>query len=891
MRIFFVCFLLISMMSIYSEGVMPEGEGTIESPFLIETLDNLRYISENSEMWGGYRYLQTADIDASPTQNWNSGLGFIPLGEAHIVDVWDGPSDSHQEIYSTPFNSHYDGGDYSISNLYINDSNYSYFIGFVAYQTNGSLKNINLINVDITGCYYVGGLVAGTKDYVTNCSVTGSVNGETRCGGIAGSSDQAIIVNSQFTGTVTASWSVASLLVSECENTEIRNCDVAGSVTASYSAFGLVGFIDSDVSIEDCSVDADISVTNMSSGIFDVNHNGYGLLNSNYINVKNTFYNYNSSLNNSSQKLFGKLTDTEFQQWIANGKTFDPQDYFQISNDKYVISSEEEFMNLRFFYNRNDLEFTLSNNLAFPTELSSVIPMFNSHFDGNGHTLSGLTIYSNKNNIGLFGILEINGVIENLFIDEFDISGNDRVACLVGFSKGKVLDCEVDGIVDGENSCGLIVGYSVFESEVADCTSYGEITGNDHIGGIVGESMLSSQYSINACTSYATIVGHDAIGGIIGRYGYCNDCLFDGNITGNDYVGGIIGKSFGMYSDSQVTNSESHGVIIGDDGVGGIAGISEITDCFSDATITGNENVGGLLGKTSVAQSSYFTGTVTGVTNVGGIAGTILTSASSEISRSFSLGVVKGYENVGGVVGFVDRGSSSYRSFIENCYSKGIISSYSGSSDSYENIGGIVGNADNAYISNCYTTSMIDLSGSNVGGFSGLVADNISTHDSFWSSELAGQENSASGTNVTTTQLQTQATFTDAGWDFDSIWYLSADQNDGYPLLRDVFYTENVDDEMSQDVEIATCMKSAYPNPFNPETTIEFYVNKNDTASLTIYNLKGQVVKQYPSFIPGEHKVVWNGKNNENKQVSSGLYLYRLEGTYTSITKKMVLMK
>ena len=93
-----------------------------------------------------------------------------------------------------------------------------------------------------------------------------------------------------------------------------------------------------------------------------------------------------------------------------------------------------------------------------------------------------------------------------------------------------------------------------------------------------------------------------------------------------------------------------------------------------------------------------------------------------------------------------------------------------------------------------------------------------------------------------------------------------------------------------------------FPNPFNPSgagrspsTTISFNLTTENTENteLVIYNLKGQKVKTLVDEIlpAGEYSVTWNGTNNNNQLVSSGIYLYKLQmGTYSS-TKKMILLK
>ncbi len=86
-----------------------------------------------------------------------------------------------------------------------------------------------------------------------------------------------------------------------------------------------------------------------------------------------------------------------------------------------------------------------------------------------------------------------------------------------------------------------------------------------------------------------------------------------------------------------------------------------------------------------------------------------------------------------------------------------------------------------------------------------------------------------------------------------------------------------------------------YPNPFNPSTTISFALNAEDTENteLVIYNLKGQKVKTLinEKLEAGNHQVTWDGKDENSKPVSSGIYFYKMKcGDYTSV-RKMILLK
>jgi hypothetical protein len=86
-----------------------------------------------------------------------------------------------------------------------------------------------------------------------------------------------------------------------------------------------------------------------------------------------------------------------------------------------------------------------------------------------------------------------------------------------------------------------------------------------------------------------------------------------------------------------------------------------------------------------------------------------------------------------------------------------------------------------------------------------------------------------------------------------------------------------------------------YPNPFNPTTTIRFSVAQSpSTVKIVVYNLKGQKVKTLiDTELPaGEHTIVWNGKDDQDKAVSSGMYFVDMDsnGRFTSV-KKVILLK
>jgi hypothetical protein len=94
--------------------------------------------------------------------------------------------------------------------------------------------------------------------------------------------------------------------------------------------------------------------------------------------------------------------------------------------------------------------------------------------------------------------------------------------------------------------------------------------------------------------------------------------------------------------------------------------------------------------------------------------------------------------------------------------------------------------------------------------------------------------------------------------------------------------------------EIQTCLQGNYPNPFNPITSISFSISKSNFVSINIYNLKGQFVTSLvnENLERGHHSVTWDGKDNSEKLVSSGIYLYKLNvNGKTESMKKCLLLK
>jgi Right handed beta helix region/FlgD Ig-like domain len=129
-------------------------------------------------------------------------------------------------------------------------------------------------------------------------------------------------------------------------------------------------------------------------------------------------------------------------------------------------------------------------------------------------------------------------------------------------------------------------------------------------------------------------------------------------------------------------------------------------------------------------------------------------------------------------------------------------------------------------------------------------------------------------------------------WNGNVILDLSPDEYYGDAPDMGAFEWEGTPIE-NEELVIRNYGLTNFPNPFNPETKISFSIPEDSKVELSIYNMKGQKVKQLVSdqLTAGEHSIVWKGEDNSSKPVSSGIYFYKLKSGNFEKTKKMLLIK
>ncbi|MDD3284977.1 MAG: T9SS type A sorting domain-containing protein [Patescibacteria group bacterium] len=117
--------------------------------------------------------------------------------------------------------------------------------------------------------------------------------------------------------------------------------------------------------------------------------------------------------------------------------------------------------------------------------------------------------------------------------------------------------------------------------------------------------------------------------------------------------------------------------------------------------------------------------------------------------------------------------------------------------------------------------------------------------------------------------------------------------NNQYIRSNTLFVVVQESSDIEDNVQIPVLQVQNYPNPFNESTTIRYSLKSDEIVHIGIYNIKGQLVRTLvdTSQKSGEYKISWNSKNNNDEDVTAGIYFYKIScGKYSS-TKKMILMK
>lgn len=722
------------------------GSGTVNDPYQIANLTDLRYLSEHSSHWSNY-FKQTADIDATATNTWNVGnhdynagtpdvaMGFSPIGNG-----------------TTNFSGKYDGQSHTISNLYINRPKLDYIglFGYITYD----IRNLGLINLSYVGFQYVGGLAGfANSGTITNTYTKGTIvvdaigNSSSVFGGLVGLTRvTCTISNSYSEANVSGTKNCAGGLVGINWGT-ITKCYATGNVSGEGGTRG--GLVGENGGVPNGGIIRDSYATGNVYGSTTigeyfgglVGRNNNGTINNSYSTGNVTGYNYVGGLNGGN--LYGATITNCFwnTQVIAtsNGGT---------GKTTAQLKTQATFTGWDFTTDPVwDMAANKNNGYPYLAWQNPSVLSGGSGSLSNPYkiaTLADLRFLSENTSYWAAG---------KYFIQTADI---DATATNTWNSNGSG-------------------GYYGFSPIGTGTISFkGDYDGQGHT--------ISNLYINRVTTEYIGLFGVIVNSSV----GISNLGLINVNITGQYCVGGMIGYgSMGTFSNLNTTGTVvSNQVGNTNAWAGGLIGLTGFytttSSCYSGASVTVN-GIGqtvmaaGLIGRNDgTINKCYATGNVSGN---GSYRGGLVGDNHGSISQSFATGNVNGSitagEYFGGLVGI------SQLANISNCYATGNVTGYS-------KVGGLVGTfnvtSGSFGITNSYATGAVTCTNLYRGGFIGQNSYGYVTN-CFWDTQTTGELSSSyGGTGKTTVQMKNQTTFTN--WDFSTtpVWKINSNNN-GYPYL------------------------------------------------------------------------------------------------------------
>ena len=397
-------------------------------------------------------YVLMADIDLGVAP-WNEGEGWVPIGDD--LNPFTGSLTNPDGYVIRGLTANY--------NMYSND-----MVGlFSLVGTDGRVSGLLLENVRVGGGR-VGVVIGGNQGIVENCVVTGITFGNMSNGGVV-SGNVGIVRNNTALLQHVGSY--------------------AGSNVGRVVAFNTGTLVD--------------------------NRAWSGMIVTNQSFLKNP-------LDNEADGLDGADMSTEEAYELLNDKGMRIPKYMQEGSEEYpyLIYTAEDLDDIRNGLDKHyvlmadiDLEDFIEDKWGDEgwVPIGEMLTGFTGSLDGNGFVIRGLRIdRSNRDNVGLFGVVGIGSRVKGILLENVNIVGQDAVGAVVGWLYGTVENCVVTGTVSGYNGVGGVVGISngTTTNNVAllESVSGVEIVGRV-VGGIVSGRVGGVSHTDNRAWSGMTVNG------------------------------------------------------------------------------------------------------------------------------------------------------------------------------------------------------------------------------------------------------------------------------------------------------------------------------------------------------------------------------------------------
>ena len=248
------------------------------------------------------------------------------------------------------------------------------------------------------------------------------------------------------------------------------------------------------------------------------------------------------------------------------------------SNGSYTVYNADGLLNVAELVNggKTDINITLDKNIDLTgkdwTPIgTSFDNSYTGTFDGGGHTITGLTITTKDQFVGLFGYLNRAGTVKNVVMEGIQITsnhGSSQAGGVVGYSWGTIENCSVSGSVSGTDCVGGVVGSQKAGSIIGCCTS-ATVKGTHYVGGVAGEKWgtMTACYATGNVTLEIASQKNNFGGGVVGLNGGSRvlACYATGNVTstgsstGNVHIGGLFGDSYTTVTACYWKNNQERG--------------------------------------------------------------------------------------------------------------------------------------------------------------------------------------------------------------------------------------------------------------------------------------------------------------------------------------------
>ena len=249
-------------------------------------------------------------------------------------------------------------------------------------------------------------------------------------------------------------------------------------------------------------------------------------------------------------------------------------------NGSYTVTSADGLMNVAELVNggKTDINITLDKNIDLTGKDWTPIGTnfdnsYTGTFDGGGHTITGLTITTKDQFVGLFGYLNRAGTVKNVVMEGIQITSNHvlmsgNTGGVVGYSWGTIENCSVSGSVSGTNCVGGVVG-SQKAGSIIGCSSSAIVKGTRYVGGVAGEKWgtMTACYATGNVTLEINSPQDLSGGGVVGLNGGSTvlACYATGNVnskgsnTGNVHIGGLFGDNYTVVTACYWKNNQEQG--------------------------------------------------------------------------------------------------------------------------------------------------------------------------------------------------------------------------------------------------------------------------------------------------------------------------------------------